>query len=218
MDIVWLGHSAVRIRSGNTALIMDPYPPQEGMRIPTALASASVVTVSGGDPMHSAAHLLDADPAPLVIDGPGEYQASRLNIRGVRTKRGAEDAPEPLWNTVYSVEVEGMMVCHLGTPSTVLTDDQTEELSSPQVLIVPAGARDGLPLPDLVEMVNTISPRVVVPVMHGRSGEEHRLNEIGPFLQAMGASAPEPQSRLTLTRSTMPQELQVVLLQPVGVE
>ena len=218
MDIVWLGHAAVRIRSGNTSLIMDPYPPQEGMRIPPAHASASVVTVSGGDPMHSAAHLLDADPAPLVIDGPGEYQASRLNIRGVRTKRGPEDAPEPLWNTVYSVEVEGMMVCHLGTPSTVLTDDQIEELSSPQVLIVPAGAQDGLPLPDLVEMVNIIGPRVVAPVMHGRSGGEQRLNEIGPFLQAMGASASEPQSRLTLTRSTMPQELQVVLLQPVGVE
>ena len=218
MDIVWLGHAAVRIRSGNTSLIMDPYPPELGLRIPSALASASVVTVSSRDPMHSAAHVLDADPPPLVIDGPGEYQASRLNIRGVRTKRGPEDADGPLWNTVYAVEVEGIMVCHLGTPSSPLTDDQIEELSSPQVLIVPAGAREGLPLPELVEVVNTIGPRVVVPVMYAHAGNSQRLNDIGSFLQAMGASASEPQSRLTLARSSMPQEVQVAPLLPTGIE
>ena len=218
MDIVWLGHAAVRIRSGNTALVMDPYPPELGLRVPPAHATASVVTISSSDPMHSAVHALEADPPPLVIDGPGEYQASRLNIRGVRTKRGPEDAPEPSWNTVYAVEAEGLVVCHLGTPSSAPTDDQIEELSSPQVLIVPAGAREGLPLPDLVELVNTIGPRVVIPVMYAHPGNKQRLNALRSFLQAMGASASEPQSRLNLTRASIPQELQVALLQPVGVE
>ena len=45
MDITWLGHAGVRIKSGSTALIMDPFPDSLGLRLPPQQSQANVVTI-----------------------------------------------------------------------------------------------------------------------------------------------------------------------------
>ena len=216
MELTWLGHAAVRIRSGAATLVMDPYPEELGLRIPPQQAQASVVTISSDDPHHAAIQALEADPAPVVINGPGEYEAGGMRIKGIRTSRYAVQGP-PAWNTVYVVEVENMVLCHLGDPDRLLTAREIEELSSPHVLMLPVGSRNGLSAADAVEMVNAIAPRLVVPILFAHPGSKAELREIGPFLQELGAKRPEQQTRLSVTRATLPEETEVGLLQAAGV-
>ena len=215
MEITWLGHAAIRVRSGATALVMDPYPEALGLRIPPQQAQARVVTISSADPNHSAIDTLTNDTPPVLVDGPGEYEAAGFRIRGVRTTRqGTGD--EQAWNTVYVVEVEGIVLCHLGNPDRLLTAAEIEELGSPHILVLPVGSRNGVSAADAVELINAISPRIVVPVMFVHPGNKVELRELGPFLQELGAKAPEQQARLTVTRTALPEETEVALLQPAG--
>ena len=166
-------------------------------------------------PYHSAAHVATADDKVIVIDGPGEYEASGIRIKGIRTSRYIPDGP-PARNTVYTFETEGIVVCHLGDPDRLLTAREIEELGSPHVLILPVGSRNGLSAADAVELVNAIAPRIIVPVMFAHPGNRVELREIGPFLQELGAKQPEQVSRLTMTRATLPEEAQVSMLQPAA--
>ena len=216
MEITWLGHASVRIRSGQTSLVMDPFSDAIGLRIPPQLAQANVVTISADEPEVSAVDALAEDPAPIVIKGPGEYEAAGLRIKGIRTPRYAPEGAVA-WNTAYVVELEGVIFSHLGDPGRLLSAREVEELASPHVLVLPVGSKTGFSPADAVEMVNSISPRIVIPVHYAHAGNQIDLHELAPFLSELGAKPPEPQNRLTVTRANLPEELQVSVLQPAAV-
>ena len=218
MELTWLGHAAFRVRSGSTALIMDPFATALGLTIPPAQAQAHVVTMSSDDPHHAATGALVNDKPPVVFTDPGEYEGAGLHIRGIRTTRHTENGEDKAqsWNTVFVVEAEGIVVCHLGDPDRLLTDREIEELGSPHVLLLPVGSPTGLTAADAVELVGGISPRIIVPMLFAHPGNKAGLRELKPFLDELGEKLPEAQSRLTVTRATLPEETQLSLLQPAA--
>jgi L-ascorbate metabolism protein UlaG (beta-lactamase superfamily) len=216
MDITWLGHAGFRIKSGSVALVMDPFPDTLGLRLPPQHSQANVVTISGDEPNRSAADVVTGDKTPVVINGPGEYEAAGLRIKGVRTPAFAADG-ETAWNTVYVIEWEGLIICHLGDPGRLLSGHELEELGSPHILIIPVGSKTGFSPADAVETVNSISPRITIPTLYAHAGNKNDLREVTPFLQEFGASTAETHNRVSVTRANLPEEATVTLLEPVGV-
>lgn len=216
MEITWLGHNAVRIKSGQSVLVMEPYSDASGLKLPPQLTQANVVCVSGADPDVSAIDTITGDKPATVIDGPGEYEASSLRIKGIRTPAYA-DGGEIAWNTVYAIELEGMFLCHLGNPGKLLTNREIEELGSPHVLILAIGSKTGLSTEDAVEMVNSISPKIVIPVQYAHPGNKADLRDLALFTKELGATPEPPQNRTTITRGNLPEETTVVVLNPASV-
>lgn len=216
MEITWLGHNAVRIKSGQSSLVMDPYSEASGLKLPPQLTQANVVTISGADPDFSAAGSITGDLPPTVIDGPGEYEASNLRIKGIRTPAYAEGG-EIAWNTVFSVELEGLVVSHLGNPGRLLTNREIEDLGSPHVLILGVGSKLGLTSEDAVEMVNAISPKVIIPVLYAHPGNTADLRELAQFTKDLGVNPEAPQNRASITRANLPEETTVMVLAPASV-
>ena len=214
MDITWLGHAAFRVRSGNKTLIMDPFPPELGVRIPPQQAQADLVTQSSNDPFHSALGALSGEP--IALEGPGEYEAAGMHLRGIRTTRRTHEGEPQQWNAVFTVLAEGLTLCHLGNPDRLLTNKEVDALGSPNVLMAPVGSDTGLSAADVVEIVKSVEPRIVIPMLYAHSGNKHPLRELGPFLQELGVREPEALARLTVTRANLPDETQVVVLQPTG--
>ena len=106
MDITWLGHAAFRVRSGNAALLMDPFSDALGLAIPPQHAQADVVTVSGPDPLSQPQRRVRGPGDPFVVDGPGEYEAGGFRIKGVRTSRHAgqdDDRAQPGTRSTSSI-------------------------------------------------------------------------------------------------------------------
>ena len=224
MELTWLGHAAFRVRTGNTTVIMDPFGPELGLSIPPAQTQADVVTLSSDAVHHAAVSIVTGDKPAVVFSDPGEYEAAGIQLRGIRTTRGdgagddddeAEDRP-PAWNTVFVVEAEGIVLCHLGDPERQLSDRQIEELGSPHVLLLPVGSPTGLSADAAVELVSSISPRIVVPMLFAHPGNKAGLRDLKPFLAELGEKAPEAVSRLTVTRATLPEETKLSLLQPAA--
>jgi len=214
MEITWLGHSSFRLRSGNTTLLTDPFPQSYGFTMPTSLTEAKVVTQSNTHPNH--AYMSEVRGTPTILDGPGEYEANGLYIKGIRTALAQppeEGEQGSQWNTIFSVEIEGMVVCHLGDIGTPLPSRQIEELSSPQILFVPVGGRCTITPAEAADIVNVIAPRIVIPMHYSIPGAKVDLDGLAPFLKELGVKAPDAQTRLSVTRSNLPDELQVVILQ-----
>ncbi len=193
---------------------MDPFPPSIGLSMPPHREDTAVVTVSSDHPNHAATGTTPHHAR--VLRAPGEYEVGGLNLRGVRTRRGTDDpdADVVVWNTIFCVESEGVLVCHLGSPANLLSSREVQELGTPHVLLVPVGDPDGLTAADAHEIVEALSPRLVIPMLYAHPGNEVRLRELRPFLSEMGVSAGEPLARLSVTRATLPEEAEVVVLQP----
>jgi L-ascorbate metabolism protein UlaG (beta-lactamase superfamily) len=192
---------------------MDPFPPDLGLQIPPQLAQADVMTTSNTDAFHSA---LDSVESSVVLEGPGEYEAAGMHLRGVRTTRRTPEGQPQSWNTMFVAEIEGIVVCHLGNPDKLLTNRQVQELGSPHVLMVPAGSDTGISSADAVEIINSVEPKIVIPMLYAHGGNKATLRELSPFLREMGIRQPEAQARLTVNRSSVPDETQLVVLQPAA--
>lgn len=204
----------MRIRFGGAAIIMDPFPTDIGLKLPPQQAQADVLTISSGESSGSA---IDAITGPRVtFDGPGEYEAAGMHLRGIRTAARTPEGEAQRWNTMFVGEAEGLVFCHLGNPDKLLTNREIDDLGSPHLLMVPVGSDTGISAADAVEIVNTIEPKVVLPVLYAHGGNKAQLRDLKPFLTELGVREPEAQARLTVNRTNLPDETQVVILQPVA--
>ena len=207
MEITWLGHSSIKIQSGDATLVTDPYDNSIGMSM--SRTSAEIVTVSHDHPNHSSVNKVSG--SPRVLTGPGEYEIGSFYIRGLGTRRSTSDDGPRQVNTIYSIRAEGLSVCHLGDLNESLPPRISDELSKTDILIVPAGGVCTLGVDRAVALVNLIGPRMVIPVHYGSDDSRVELGPLNAFLDEIGATEASPVNRLTITTTNLPRELRVVV-------
>ena len=211
MEITWLGHSCFRLRTGELAVVTDPFPDSIGLRMgePAALA----VTVSHQHPNHNCWEGVRGEPK--VLRGPGEYELSGIYVTGVMTLRGQGD-PRGKRNTAYLIEMEKLRICHLGDASNILSIRQLEELTPVDILFLPTGGVCTMEIPQAVEMVQRLDPRIVIPMHYSVPGLQVELSGLDIFLREMALRDVQPQARLNVSTSTLTQDMRVFVLEPQG--
>ncbi len=108
-------------------------------------------------------------------------------------------------------------MAHLGDFAFVPNQSQIENLGPVDVALVPVGGGKGSLTPaEAAEVISLIEPSLVVP-MHYKTGKETvRLGQVTRFLSEMGTAKQEPQSILKITKSGLPDNTQVVVLEPAS--
>ena len=207
MEIVWLGHSSLKIRTGGTTLITDPF--KDSLGLSMGPQKADIVTISHPHPHHS--NLDGVEKDARVIDGPGEYEIASFYVSGLGTAR-EESQEEGLTNTVYNLQAEGLTLCHLGDLTRLLTPRQIEHLGQTDLLFVPAGGACTVTTSQAAELVNLLSPRIVVPIHYHIEGVAVELGPLEAFLEELGLTEVTNEPKLTVTSSNLPRDQQVVVL------
>ena len=210
MEIQWLGHSSLRIRSGNITLITDPYASSLGLTI--ANQRADIVTVSNSHPHHSNLDAIQGEPR--VLKGPGEYEIGSLYFSGIGTPLGDPEVQRQI-NTVFTIRAEGLMLCHLGDISRPLTSRQAEALRHVEVLMAPVGGGCTLEISKLAELVNLIAPRILIPLHYKSEDVQVELEPLDNIQRELGITEENfaSQNRLNVTATNLPRELRLVALQ-----
>lgn len=209
MEITWLGRSCFRIRGKEATVVTDPYD-NKTTGYTLGRPTADIVTISHSDPAHSNAEGVAG--TPRVIEGPGEFEIAGASIVGVATFRGKEKTPESGRNVAYVIELEDMRIGHLGGIGHVPTSDQLEQLANVDILLVPVGGGESLDAPPAAETVSLIEPKIVIPMNYKTDIEKANLDPVDRFLKEMGAKGPEHHAKVTVTRSTLPEETQVLVV------
>jgi len=206
VEITFLGHSCFRLRTKEVTVITDPYQVAPGR--PAARAQGEIVTISHDHPGHNNA--AGVGGAPRVIQGPGEYEIRGVLITGVATFHDSVSGRERGRNTVYVIQMEDVRLCHLGDLGHVLTTEQVDEIGTVDVVFVPARGA-ALEMSRTSEVISQIEPNIIIP-MHFPSTDEEGLASIEKFCHEMGLRQIAPEPKLNVTKASIPQETQVVVL------
>ncbi len=212
MDISWLGHSCFRIRGSHTTIITDPYSPNLGYSL--GKPTAHIVTVSHQHPGHS--YVEGIGGQPHVVAGPGEYEVGGVLVIGIATFHDRERGEKLGKNTVYVMEVDEVLVCHLGDLGHTLTAEQIEEIDNVDVLLLPVGGVSTINAAMAAEVVRQLEPKVVVPMHYKTPALGWELEPVERFLKEIGAAQITPQPKLILSKSNLPASSQVFLLSYSG--
>lgn len=212
MDINWYGFSCFRLRERGVTAICDPLSRKEtGIQLPRL--RADIVTISSD----SSAHAQGTDTVtgkPKILRGPGDFEVKQVLVTGMPTSRNGTR------NVAFFLDFDGLTVGHLGELGQVPASAGGEELGDIDVLLAPVS---GPHIPDvsrIAEVISQLDPRIVVPMQYSDEGlhskQSESLESVDRFLKELGISDPEVTDTLKLSKSSLPEETQVVLLRPTG--
>lgn len=205
MEIIWLGHCCFRIRAKEATVVTDPCDKSTGYTI--GRPTADLVTVSVDDKAHN--YVDGVAGSPRVIAGAGEFEVVGTSIVGVATPR---DKEHKTGNVAYVIELEELRIGHLGAIGAIPTSEQVEEMGAVDILLVPVGGGDSLDGPPAAATIALIEPRLVIPMHYKTDAEKSALDPLDRFLKEMGAKNPETHAKIAVTRSSLPEETQVLVL------
>jgi L-ascorbate metabolism protein UlaG (beta-lactamase superfamily) len=223
VEITWYGVTCVRLRGREGVVAVDAYRSIVG---PTGRGlSADIVAYSHADPHPEVPRgRRGARPAPnghvtlptslqdaFALEVPGEFEVHDVLITGVRTYRdeakGSLNGP----NVAFVFELDGLHAVHLGDIGHVLSEGMLGEIGTVDVVCVPIGGH--LSAARAAELVAQLDANLVVPLPVCEE-EADCDRELARFLHEMGVGqAPEPQAKLTVTPSSVPQELTLIRLE-----
>lgn len=210
VDITWLGYSCFRIKSGQIVIITDPFPPELGYNL--GKQSAQIVTVSHQHPAH--AYIQGIQGSPHIVQGPGEYEIGGVLILGIQTCHDAEGGARLGRNAIYLIEIDGLSICHLGDLGHGLTSSQVGEIGSVDILFVPVGGNCTINAAAASQIIRQLDPRVVVPMHYATPELTRELEPVDVFFKEMGLEPVSPQSKLSVSRSNLPESTKVFVLSP----
>ncbi|MDB5310538.1 MAG: Zn-dependent hydrolase [Gemmataceae bacterium] len=173
----WYGQSFFQIEtSGGQKIVIDPHAiPTFG----TPRVSAGVVLISHEHNDHNQPEVLeDATTARvfrgLIVSKDGrktdwnrvDEKVLQTRVRSLATYHDAVSGMQRGKNTVWVVEADGLVFCHLGDLGHQLTPEQVKAVGKVDVLMVPVGGIYTINGEVAKKVVDQIKPRLYVLPMH----------------------------------------------------
>lgn len=210
MEITWYGLSCFRLTERSMAsVVTDPFDHTVVGYEPLKL-KADIVTVSHDATGHN--NLSAVKGHNHAITGPGEFEIGGVFITGVQTDghgKKNEDAPK---NTLYVFDYDGLTIAHLGDLRQVPSQAEVEALGTVNIALVPVGSGGGLNAAKAAEVVSLLEPNIVIPMHYATKACKIQLDSLGKFLKEMGLHDEPAQPSLKISRSGLPDETKVIVL------
>lgn len=210
MQVIWHGHAFFQIitsqrKEEKLSITIDPFSEEIGLKVRSVEANISLITHDHYDHNNTKA----IRGKPFLIQGPGEYEIKGVFIQGIAAYHDKTQGKERGGVTIYTIETEGIRLCHLGDfGQKELTSSQIEKIGDCDILMIPVGGVYTISGQEASRVVSQIEPRIVIP-MHYQLPKlklKSKLENLEKFLKTMGQKGITPQPKLSLKKKDLPEE------------
>jgi L-ascorbate metabolism protein UlaG (beta-lactamase superfamily) len=208
MEITWLGHSCFLIKGKENTIITDPCHPDLGYKLDEP--EADIVTVSHSHRGHCYVEGVANDPRQ--IRSPGEYEIGGTFVTGMASFHDNKKGEVRGKNTIYVVEMDGIILCHLGDLGHPLDSRLIEEIGDVGILFLPVGEVSTIPIDTAMEIIRQLEPPIVIPMHYKTEAFTGDLSPVAKFLDTMRIKDLEAKAKLSITASSLPGSTQTVVL------
>lgn len=222
MHITWYGHAAFGLKaSSGPRIITDPYTPEGVGYAPIKDEADLVIISSDDDSAHCRADLIAGSPevvnALTVAQSGGNFSSQGIEIHAIEAAEW-DHHPEhevPGQNGMYRFELDGIKCAHMGDVGNPLTPAQQDFFEGTDILFALAGGYLTIELPDLMEMIHRVEPKLVIP-MHFRTLTYRPRNTM--WIESFLSNFKDEQvdfafgSEVAITKSDLPERTRVLVM------
>lgn len=207
MKINYIGHSCFLFReSSGTTLLTDPYG-DIGLSFPRV--KSDIVTVSHSHYDHCNVGAVGGDPA--ILSRAGKYTVRGVAIEARESYHDDANGTKRGKNLIFTFEMDGVTVCHLGDLGQKAEGDILEKIGKPDILLIPVGGNYTIDGAEAARYVREIRPAVVIPMHYHVRGLTVDISDERQFLTAMGTF--ERAKEAEITAETLPAATKTLLLE-----
>lgn len=216
VDIWFYGQSCFKIKGKSASVVFDPYD-DAFTGLSKLKVEGDIVCTSHGHQDHNNVSVVrptEEGQTPFLISGPGEYEKRGVNIVGVASFHDEKEGEERGANTIYVATVDEVNIVHLGDlGQKKLTEDQVEELSSCDVLLIPVGGVYTITASDAPDIIAQLEPKVIIPMHYKLPGLKFDLAPVADFLKVMGKEGMQAVPKYSISKEKLPEEPEVAVLE-----
>lgn len=211
MELTYIGHSCFHIKGKKVSIVIDPYSPEMlGFKMPKQ--NCKILLNSHQHEDHNFNQQVNHE---VLINTPGEYEIDDVYIIGVQTAHDDKDGDERGQNIVFSIDIDGINIVHLGDLGHELNEKALAKLGAVDVLLVPVGGHFTMDSFTASKVISAIEPKLVIP-MHYKTEDSNlkELDELSVFLHEMGEKNPEKLDSLKLAAQPTNEDTKIIVLNP----
>lgn len=211
MIITYHGADFFKVSFGDTTIAVNPI--SKDSKLKSTKFGSDITLVSLNSPDHNGLDVTSrGEKESFAITGPGEYEVSGVFIKGFISNSvygGVER-----FNTIYTVNLEGMNLCFLGALSDEKLNAETKEaIDGIDVLFVPIGGEGVLDPAVAHKLAVQFSPKIIIPSHFAEVGDK---NSLKVFLKEAGEESVKPIDKLTIKKKDLEgKEGDVVVLEAI---
>ena len=215
MKIKWYGHAAFLMTSDQgVKVITDPY---ESGAYGGQLAygkiqdEADMVLISHDHADHNDAESLPG--SPQIIKGTGSKSVKGISVKGISAYHDPSKGSERGTNTIFTLLVDGVQICHLGDLWHPLSQKELAEIGPVDVLLVPVGGYFTIDPKEATLVAEQIRPKVLIP-MHFKTDKcGFPIAPVEEFLKGKSKAKRLKASEVAVEKTTLPDQMEILVLE-----
>lgn len=212
MKIKWLGHATFLITSdAGVRIITDPYKTSANLTYGEITESADVVTVSHEHGDHNNVAAVAGNPVAVR----NTARVKGIQFKATLTHHDDAGGSKRGNNTIFSFDVDGLKVCHLGDLGHPLSGSQVAEIGKVDILLAPVGGNYTIDARVATEIAGQLAARVIIPMHYNNERcSTFPVAGVDDFLQRKPRVSRRDTSEVEFKPGEPAEAAQIIVLQP----
>ncbi len=205
MIITYFGKQFFKIQKGDLTLAFNPISKDSKSGEKLSRFGADIAFSTINHPDYNGLDMLShGDTFPFEVKGPGDYEIKDIFIKGILTN--IEINGKKYINTIYSLSLENISICFLGSVSgSKLNSDIRGQIEPPDILFVPVNS-DIVSPSDAHKLAVALEPKVIIPM-------DYDDKSLKSFLKEGGQEKVSPVDKLTIkSKELVGREGEIIVL------
>jgi L-ascorbate metabolism protein UlaG (beta-lactamase superfamily) len=215
MKIKWYGHAAFLITSDQgLKIIIDPYEPGAfggQLSYGKITDQGDIVLTSHDHADHN--YTKDIPGAPQIVKGSGSKTIKGISIKGISTYHDPSKGSERGTNTVFTIKLDNIHLCHLGDLGHLLNDKELAEVGSVDILLIPVGGFFTIDPKEATRVAEHIKPKILIPMHFKTQKCGFPIAPVEDFLKGKTNIRRAKTSEATFDKATLPRQMEIVVLE-----
>lgn len=210
MEIEYNGHACFTIRTSLGTIVTDPF--GEDIPYPVRELTADIVTVSHNHFDHNAVKRVKGNP--YIVKEVGEHNYKGIKINGVGAFHDKNKGAQRGQNIIFTIEAEGIKICHLGDLGEILNDTQLKVIGEVDILLIPVGGFYTIEPEEAKILVKNMNPKIAIP-MHYKTNyvKDWSIKPVDEFLRDITFPVKKIESnKIEISKEILPKSTEVYLL------
>ncbi len=186
MIINYFGENCFKLQSGDKTILFDPI----SNRLKADIVLRTIISSNLVLPLQQNEFAFS-----------GEYEVSGIEIYGYEVE---QESTDKFIKTIFQVFWDELNIVNLGPISEIPQGDFLDDITSPDVLFIPAGQKPLLKPENAAKLVKTLEPKIIIPSFTDGNTKE--------FLKILGIKNIEEQEKFVFKKKDIADKLNEVVL------
>jgi L-ascorbate metabolism protein UlaG (beta-lactamase superfamily) len=215
MKIKCYGHAAFLITSDQgVKIITDPY--ESGafggqLTYGKIKDQADIVITSHDHADHNDIKSLPG--SPQIVKGSGSKAVKGIPFKGIPTYHDPSKGSERGTNTIFTFNVDGIQICHLGDLGHILSDKELAEIGPVDLLFIPVGGYFTIDPKEATKVSEQIKPKVLIPMHFKTEKCGFPIAPVDDFLKGKPNVKRLGKNEVAFDKAALPKQMEIVVLE-----